>query len=134
MWTCRNCGRIFKKDKQVHSCKKVPLRSHFEGKEKAGELFDGVLGKINSEVGETKTISIPCCIHLFGKYDFIALLPKKDRLEIRFALNRKLDTPRLKTSVPLSKKIFKNVIDIYSKKEIDKEVIGWLKESYNLKN
>ncbi len=134
MWTCSKCERIFKSKNQPHSCKKIPLGKHFEGKEKAKELFDFLVAQINSKIGKCKIISIPCCVHLFGAYDFLAALPKKDRLEVRIALNRKVDSSRLKISVPLSSKSFKNCFDISSKKEIDKELIGWIKESYHLKD
>jgi len=134
MWTCKKCGRIFKKAKQPHSCRKVPLEQHFKNKDKAKELFDHLVKRIEKEIGKVKIISIPCCVHLFGKYDFLAALPKKDRLEIRSALDRELKTPRLKTSVPMSSKVFKNCFDICLKKEIDDEFVGWLKESYHLKS
>ena len=134
MWTCRNCGRIFNKANQPHSCHKVPLSDHFKNKEKAGQLFDGLVRIINREIGKCRIISIPCCIHLFGTYDFLAVLPKRDKVEIRFALDRKLNTPRLKVSVPMSSKVFKNCFDIGSKQEIDGEFMGWLKESYFLKS
>ena len=134
MWTCPKCGRIFKKASQPHSCRKVPLRQHFRNKEKAQKLFDFLVEQINKKIGRCKLISLPCCVHLFGKYDFLAALPKKDRLEIRFALDREIDNSRLKQSVPMSAKVFKNCFDIYSEKEIDKEFLGWLEESYHLKD
>lgn len=87
-----------------------------------------------NNIGRVKVISLPCCIHLFGKYDFLAALPKKEGLEIRFALKRVIDNPRLKQSVPLSTKFFKNCFEITSEKEIDDEFIGWLEESYHLKD
>ena len=134
MWTCPKCGRIFNRANHPHSCNKIPLASHFTGKEKAKELFDCLVAQINKHVGKYKIFSIPCCIHLFGTYDFLAALPKKDRLEIRIALGRIVDSPRLKVSVPLSKSTYKNCFDIYDKKEIDREFISWLKESYHLKD
>lgn len=134
MWTCPKCGRIFQIANQPHSCKKVSLESHFANKEKAKELFDLLHQRIDKKIGKTKIISLPCCVHLFGTYDFLAALPKKDGVEIRFALDRKLNTPRLKVSVPMSKKVFKNCFEINNKKDLDKEFIGWLKESYYLKS
>ena len=134
MWVCPKCGRIFKTANQPHSCKRVPLEQHFKNKEKAKELFDYLVEQVNNKVGKCKVISIPCCVHLFGKYDFLAALPKKDRLEIRFALDRKLNSARLKQSVPMSAKVIKNCLEINSVKEIDEEFVGWLKESYYLKN
>lgn len=131
---CQKCKRIFSKIKQPHSCHDILLRQHFKNREKTKELFDLLIKKINNEIGKCKIISIPCCIHLFGKYDFLAALPKKEKLEIRFALNRKLNSPRLKQSVRMSTNVIKNCIDITTKQEIDKEFIEWLKESYHLKD
>ena len=134
MWTCPNCDRIFQRASQPHSCKKILLDSHFENKEKARELFDFAYQQIGTKIGKCKIVSLHCCIHLFGIYDFLAVLPKNDRVEIRFALNRKLNTPRIKVSVPMSSKVFKNCFDIYTKQELDNEFMGWLKESYHLKD
>jgi hypothetical protein len=133
MWNCPNCNRIFEKTKQQHTCHQVPLKQHFKNKDKAKELFDFLVNQINVRLGKCKIISLPCCIHLFGTYDFLAALPKKDRLEIRFALDRAIDSPRLKQSVPISSKYFKNCIEITSDREIDEELTKWLSESYLLK-
>ncbi len=134
MWICPGCGRIFEKTKQPHSCHKIPLEQHFKNKEKAKEIFDNLVSQINSKIGKCQIISLPCCIHLFGKYDFLAALPKKDRLEIRFGLERELDSPRLKISIPTSAKYFKNCIDLIEKEEVDGEIIKWLDEAYHLKD
>jgi len=134
MWTCPKCKRIFRGANQPHSCKKIPLQKHFVGKKQAKKLFDFLVEQIDSKIGKCKIISIPCCVHLFGKYDFLAALPKNDRLEIRFALDRKLDSPRLKVCVPMSSMVYKNCFDISSKQEIDDEIIEWMNESYHLKD
>lgn len=133
MWTCTKCERIFEKAKQPHSCHRIPLKEHFKNKEKAEKLFNYLVERVNN-IGKVKIISIPCCVHLFGKYDFLAALPKKDSLEIRFVLNRELGSPRLKQSVPMSTNVFKNCFEITSEKEVDNEFIGWLEESYHLKD
>lgn len=130
MWKCPKCGRIFEREGQMHSCNKVPLEEHFKNKDEAKTLFDYLVKIINTEIGHTEIISLPCCIHLFGKYDFIAILPKKYGLEIRFSLDRQLKNPRIIQVVPLSSKSFKNCLKIESTKEIDSELIDWLRESY----
>ena len=134
MWICPKCQRIFEKVKQPHSCHKVPIEQHFKNKDKAKELFDQLVKQVNNKIGKCQIISLPCCIHLFGNYDFLAALPKKDRLEIRFGLDRKLASPRLKQSVPVSAKFFKNCIDIVAMEEINEELMGWLNEAYHLKD
>lgn len=134
MWKCPECGRIFEKTKQPHSCNKIPIDVHFKNKDKVKELFDYLVKQINSEIGKCQIISLPCCVHLFGNYDFLAAIPKKETLEIRFALDRKLDSPRLKQSIPLSTKVFKNCIDMKAKEEVDEELIRWLNQAYHLKD
>lgn len=134
MWTCSNCDRVFQKTNQPHSCKRISVESHFKNKETARKIFDFLYKQIEENIGKCKIISLPCCIHLFGTYDFLAVLPKKDDIEIRFALDRELNTPRLKVSVPVSSKVFKNCFKIISEKEIDEEFIEWLKASYHLKD
>ncbi len=134
MWTCSKCGRIFEKAKQPHSCRKIPLDAHFKNKDKAKEIFDYLVKSINSKIGKCQIISLPCCIHLFGTYDFLAALPKKDRLEIRFGLDRKLDSPRFMQSVPVSAKYFKNCIDLKTIEEINEELFQWLNQAYHLKD
>lgn len=133
MWKCNKCGRIFDKTNQPHTCQKIPLENHFKNKQKAEELFDVLLKKINENIGKAEVVSLPCCIHLFGKYDFLAALPKKDKIEIRFGLNRMLDSTRLKIAVPVSSKSYKNCIDIKEEPEIDQELLYWIKEAYYLK-
>ena len=64
----------------------------------------------------------------------MAILPKKDGvLELRFALDRKLKSKRIFACVPLSKNSYKNCLLIKSPKDINAELISWLKQSYNLK-
>ncbi|KKP65427.1 MAG: hypothetical protein UR61_C0024G0002 [candidate division WS6 bacterium GW2011_GWE1_34_7] len=133
MWVCTQCDRIFKKVNQPHSCKSIPLEQHFKNKDLAKSLFEYLLQKINTQIGTCKIISIPCCIHLFGNYDFLAILPHKDRLEIRFAAQEDITCSRITQTVKLSNKLTKICIDIKNRKEIDDELLKWLKTSYHLK-
>ncbi len=132
-WVCPKCRRQFSKKDQTHSCATKPLRDHFTNKPEAYKLFQALVKKINSHIGRVKVISIPCCIHLFGQYDFMAILPKKDGvLELRFSLDRALKNKRIFISVPVSKTAYKNCLRISSAKEIDAELLNWLKRAYAL--
>lgn len=117
----------------MHSCKTVQLAEHFEGKELAKEIFDHLLAKIKAEVGQSEIVSLPCCVHLFGTYDYLAALPKKDKLEIRFTLNREVKNNRVNAITPVSSQAFKHSIDLYTPEDVDEELLGWIKESYNLR-
>lgn len=117
----------------MHSCRTIPLSDHFKNKILAKEIYDELLKRTQKEVGSCEEISLPCCIHWYGRYDFIALLPKKDKLEVRVGLNRTVKNSRIYTSVPMSTTSIKNCLFLNSTKEIDKELMEWIKESYFLK-
>lgn len=134
MWECPECGRIFNKRGQAHSCRKTPVEEHFRNKQVAHGLFVQLLEVLTRRVGPCKVISLPCCVHLYGEYDFLAALPRKDRLEVRFALDRPLDSPRVKESVQMSRRAYKNCIDIRSASEVDGELLTWLTEAYHLRD
>jgi hypothetical protein len=133
-WKCPKCGRIFAKKNQMHSCKKFPLEKHFENKEFAKELYDELLKIIKDKIGKVDVISLPCCIHLYGNYDFLAILPKKDKIEIRIALDRKIKDKRIFACVPLSKTTYKNCFYISAVEDINKKIINWINDSYHFKS
>jgi hypothetical protein len=118
----------------MHSCRTISLDQHFVNKPKAQEIFNQLLQMITKEIGKVEIISLPCCVHLYGQYDFLAALPKADKLEIRFALNRLLDSPRRINQVALSQQSYKNCIDVYDIKDVDEELLSWVKEAFFLKD
>ena len=125
---------MFARKGQQHSCRIVALDVHFEGRDTARDLFDHLLHELSTRVGSCEVVSLPCCIHLFGDYEFLAVLPKKERLEIRFALNRQLTSPRVSRSIQVSKTSYKHYVDIHSTEAIDEEFLGWLGEAYHLRD
>ncbi len=133
MWTCDKCKRVFKKRNQPHSCNTIPMENHFINKPFAKELYDYLLVQIKNKVGPYNSISLACCIHLYGNYDFLAILPHIDRIEIRFASPDTIKSNRIMKTVNLSKKLIKVCIDIKNKDEIDIELLKLLKDSYILK-
>lgn len=110
------------------------MNEHFKNKEVARELFDFLFEKINKQVGKCRIISLPCCVHLFGKYDFLAALPKKESLEIRFALRRPLMDGRVIQSISVNATDHKNCLNITKIDDIDKTLIGWITEAYSMKS
>ena len=71
------CGRAFGRRRQQHSCKRVSLESHFEGRDTSRPLFDHLLDELNVRIGRCEVVSLPCCIHLYGEYEFLAALPRR---------------------------------------------------------
>jgi hypothetical protein len=95
-------------------------------------LFEHLLDEVNSEVGKCEVLSLPCCIHLVGKFDFLAVLAKRERLEIRFVLKRELANSRVQRSTRIAKTQYKHCVDVQAAEDIDEELLSWVREAYHL--
>jgi hypothetical protein len=92
-------------------------------------LFDALVAAIEATVGPCQLVSLPCCIHLAAADDFLAVLPRRDRLEIRFTLHRRIDEPRIAASSQTSRTAFKHSVLIAQVDDLDTELLGWLAEA-----
>lgn len=131
MWQCPKCKREFQKTNQIHSCVSFPLEKHFEGKEEAKELFEFLKSQIEKQVGPVKIESLPCCIHFVHKTTFCACWAVKGKIRIDFSLANEKRLERAVKTVKLSANRFIYYIEIVDNVEIDSELLGWIKESYN---
>lgn len=133
MWKCAKCKREFAKNNQNHSCVNYPINNHFEGKDNTAEqLFNKVRQTIDSSIGPVKIESLPCCIHFVSDYTFGALWAMKDRVKIDFRVDYDIVSDRFYKKEKLSSNRFLYYMEIKNEKEIDDELIGWLRDSYNL--
>jgi hypothetical protein len=133
LWVCPKCGRQFEKRKQGHSCKVYPLEKHFAGKEEISRpLYEELKKKFEKETGPFRVESLPCCIHFVKApaYTFAGIFALKNRIRIHFSLNYKLENPRLGKFTQMSAHRWLYSVDIGKKEEMDKELIGWLKQAY----
>ncbi len=132
-WTCPQCGRMFKRMGQSHSCKTFPLEQHFIGKEKFRKLFDKLGKAITTRIGPFKIDSIECCIHLVHKSTFVAVKVMKNNLRIDFSLDYKPSNPRIGKTVKMSENRYLHYVDITMEDDINTDLLQWLKDAYFLK-
>ncbi|MDD5342695.1 MAG: DUF5655 domain-containing protein [Patescibacteria group bacterium] len=130
-WQCSRCHREFAKKNQQHSCVIYPLAKHFKDKLLAKELFGHLKKRITTAIGSVKIESLPCCIHLVSSYTFGAAWAMKDRIRIDFRVANPLKSRRFWKTLRMSANRYLYFLEIKSKKEIDRELIGWLNESYH---
>jgi hypothetical protein len=133
-WRCPSCSRVFRRTGQQHSCRIVSLEEHLAHEDATRPLFDELLARARSEIGAAEVVALPCCIHLSGTHDFLAVLPRKAWLEIRFSLRRELESPRIKHATRTGRSMYKHSTDIATVQDIDDELIGWLDEAYHLED
>jgi hypothetical protein len=133
-WRCTECGRSFARRRQPHSCKRVPVEAHFASKGTARSLFDALRAAVEEGVGACELVSLPCCIHLAATDDFLAVLPKRDRLEVRFTLHRRIEAPRITGCAQTSRTAYKHSVDVAEVEAIDDELLGWVDEACHLRD
>ena len=133
LWTCPKCKRKFEKTNQSHSCTVYPVAKHLKGKEVGKMLYNALTTKMKKEIGRFRVESLPCCIHFVSTYTFAAVYALRDKIRIHFTLSHKLDSPRIGRFSHVSGKRYMYSIDIKDEKEMDKELMGWIKESAKTK-
>jgi hypothetical protein len=132
-WRCPRCHRAFERTRQVHSCRTVSLEHHLRHGADVQALFDRLVSEVERQVGPCEAVSLPCCIHLRGTYDFLAVLPKRDRLEVRFTLEREVKSSRIDRSERTSSAGHKHRVHLVSSEDIDAEFLGWVAEAFHLR-
>ena len=135
MWKCPKCGRKFARKDQPHSCRTWPIDNHFKNKEEvARPLFNEFKARVKKNVGQFKIRSLHCCIHLVSDFSFVAVFPMKDKIRLHFSLDYKLESQRIGKRSQFSKNRYMYSIDLKTAKEMDAELMKWLKQAYNLRN
>jgi hypothetical protein len=131
-WRCPRCSRVFRRTGQQHSCRVVSLEEHLAHGDAMRPVFDELLARVHRDIGAAEVVALPCCIHLSATHDFLAVLPRKARLEVRFSLRRELRSPRIKHATRIGGSTYKHSTDIATVQDLDEELIGWLREAYHL--
>jgi hypothetical protein len=129
-WRCPDCDRTFARRNQPHSCRRVPIEAHVAPDGTSRRLFEALLAAVATHVGPCEVLSLPCCIHLTATDDFLAVLPKRDRLEIRFTVHRRIPGPRISARAQTGRDTYKHRVDISAVEDLDPELLGWLREAY----
>lgn len=72
-------------------------------------------------------------IHLSNRFGFAGVYTRKDYINLEVHLNYKLNSPRVSKIEQASANRYHHTIRLNNGKEVDKELLTWLKEAYELK-
>ncbi len=72
-------------------------------------------------------------IHLGNRFGFAGVYTRKDYINLEVHLNHKLVSKRVSKVEQASPNRFHHNIKLTSVKDVDKELLAWLKEAYELK-
>lgn len=134
MWQCPKCKREFSKKNQSHSCVVYPIEKHFQNKDYSKKLFKELVNQIEKNIGGVKIESLPCCIHLVSGYTFSGVWLLKDRVRLDFRVPYNIESKRIinKEELSINRKLY--YLEIVEEKDIDDELLGWIRDSYFLQN
>lgn len=72
-------------------------------------------------------------IHLVNRFGFAGVYTRKDYINLEVHLNRKLASKRVSKVEQASTNRYHHTIRLSDVKEVDKELLSWLREAYDLK-
>ncbi len=105
----------------------------FAGSEpQVGTIYDALLTEAK-KFGEVKIEPKKTSIHLVSKSAFLGIHPAKKWLDVTIVSAEAIDSPRIKKSERLSSQRFYNDVRLTSRDEVDDELIGWIRHSYELR-
>jgi hypothetical protein len=133
LWMCPKCGRKFQRHGQSHSCKPFPIELHFKRKPGGKLLYEKLKTEIRRKVGSFKIESLECCIHFVSTFTFAAVKIFKDKIQVDFALSRKLKSKRFSRFIQISANRYLYYFDISTISGIDDELLELIWEAHDRK-
>lgn len=108
------------------------VSSHFEGKDPVvREIYDHLkkaIKRFGPLVEEPKKTSI----HIVNKTALAGVATRKGHIVLTIKSDRKLASPRIFKSEQTSASRFHHEVKLTSPADVDKELIGWLEDAYEL--
>jgi len=107
--------------------------NHLQGK---SPIVTKIYDRLNASFQKFGPIKIEpkkTSIHLVNRFAFAGVYTRKEYINLEFHLNYKLTSKRISKVEQASANRFHHTIKLESEKDIDKELLGWLKQAYDLK-
>jgi len=108
-------------------------QDHLQGKDPIVPLIFKKLIKEVQKFGPVKVEPKKMTIQLMNRYAFTGIVVRKNCLNLEIHLNHKLKSKRLSKIDQASANRYQHLITLISPSDIDDELLGWMKEAYDLK-
>ena len=106
---------------------------HLKDKEPiVSSIYEKLIAELQ-KFGQLKIEPKKTSIHLGNRFGFAGVYTRKDYINLEVHLNHKLTGKRISKVEQASTNRFHHAIKLTSVKEVDKELLGWLKEAFELK-
>ena len=115
---------------KVNKQSTYPLDYHFRGKRIAMKpLFDELITKLAKELDFEYKIG-KAYIGLIHTLVFAAIRVQTEKIIVEFTIRREVKSPRINKAKHFQKQRWAYFVDIKKSEDIDKELIGWIRESW----
>ena len=94
-------------------------------------IYDQLLDALK-DFGAVKAQVKKTSIHLVNKTGFAGVHPRKDYLLLEIKTDRRLVHPRILKAEQVSANRFHLTVNLASPKEVDAELLGWLRNAYEM--
>lgn len=106
---------------------------HLKDKEEiVTEIYEKLIADLQ-KFGQLKIEPKKTSIHLGNRFGFAGVYTRKDYINLEVHLNYKLKSDRVIKVEQASANRFHHTIKLTRSKDIDRELLSWLKEAYELK-
>lgn len=96
------------------------------------DIYEKLIAELH-KFGQLKIEPKKTSIHLGNRFGFAGVYTRKDYINLEVHLNHKLKSDRVTKVEQASANRFHHTIKLTEPKDIDKELLTWLKEAYELK-
>lgn len=109
------------------------IKDRFKGTSpQVSEIYEKLMKEV-FKFGAIRIEPKKTCIHLCNRFGFAGVYTRKNYINLEFHLSRKLEGERVSKVEQASANRFHHTVKLSDPKEVDKELISWLKEAYKLK-
>ena len=106
---------------------------HLKGKDPiVAKIYTRLIKELR-KFGPLKIEPKKTSIHLGNRFGFAGVYSRSDYINLEVHLNYSLKSKRVSKVEQASANRFHHTIKLTSPEEVDKELLGWLKEAYELK-
>ncbi len=132
MWTCPECSRSFRRNKQQHICVQKDPYDLVEGKPDNVLLaFDTLLTRLLEWEGCGVDASKNTVLFNVNLRVWLVVRPMKDKLDLGFYYDEELQSPLLHRIDSLGKQRFMHHVRIEDEVELTAELMGFLKIGFD---
>lgn len=96
------------------------------------KIYDRLIIELK-KFGQLKIEPKKTSIHLGNRFGFAGVYTRQNYINLEVHLNYKLTSKRVAKVEQASANRFHHIIKLTSEKDVDKELLNWLREAYELK-